>query len=57
MLKTTKAYVKILEMIVEPTSRYERKDKEVRICAKDDSVKEKWDILEIYEGFNTDEMT
>lgn len=57
MLKTTRAYVKILEMIVEPTSRYERKAKEVKICAKHDSVKEKWDVLEIYEGFNTDEMT
>ena len=40
MPKTTRAYVKILEVIGEPTSRYEEKAKEVRICARDDLLRE-----------------
>ena len=36
MYKTTRAYVNILETILETISRCESKTKEVRICAKDD---------------------
>lgn len=41
MYKTTRAYVKILEIIIgTTTSRCERKAKEMRIYAKDDNLRE-----------------